>query len=1208
MAKYCGYCGAKMPDNAKVCGACGRAFALPRKESAGGADGKAARPAEVQEAQGATQRWSAAGAAQTKERPRGKVRHTSRIVIAVGLVILLAVGFCVFPREKTLQESSGLTSSAVLPAHFTDRQITDERSAQDAVGDVAALLGIESPAEELEAADRREVLGDTYYRFRQMYHGVPVYGRSVVVSASAEGTAQMLSSGYEPLEDISVEPKLSEEAALAAAAGQYSDQANLTSEGLVIYPRNGEKPELAWLIDCCAGETLELCFISAMDGRCLGTDSLVRTDTVLASGKDIHGTLFEGENGFFCRTTDKGKYELADEERGITVYNNNGNTLKGLDEMYGILDGEKGHFYKWEDGKWIGDDGTVVTISGEDNGSFVIRDQNGTVISEHGCWGFHFQIKYPLENNPIHTVTEVISNTPYFRNKEAVTVMTRTAAAFDFYQTVLKRNGYDDEWGPTWAFFNDNRGGDSTNSSSRQLPGIPGAIIVLGKDSTLSDDIIAHEYTHNVQLSICNLTYYGESGALMEAYADIFGELFEEWYTGSCDWVHNSDRSLMDPEGSKGKYPAEYEGKNWKDPLDRVNDRGGVHSNCTVITHAAWLMTQPSVNPSRYEPLSTNDLARLFYRSMFGIANADITFSEFRSVLTYTAYSMCQSGQLTAKQVAMVDWAMGTKAGIPSSLLRDEKGRRMVSIDGKAKLFVYRWDGRLCDNYDLRITRLNTDTLPDASAGNLQRGESRTYSVREADAFQIDLEPGIYEFTLTDPTGAVSPETEYLRVAEKDGLAGYPFYPGFGDVSDPVATVDVKPGESHFYQITYETLTWEEAKKACEDEGGHLATITSAEEQAAIEALNVQDANLWIGANLDDSGAWAWVTGEPWSYTNWNEGEPNNSSNVAPNETCAAVWPKGWNDLANDNLYEQSGYICEWDGAQEPAVTDSSRLKCGVYVSSQDPGNTLTVHQVDGNTATFTVFWPRIASIDHAEATFQGTTGDFYYLGPSGGYHAAGQLVDNLDGTLVLTLTDSDLPYVSVGTAETYVLDETQAVEEWEPAASSGGILTDEQLENLKISLGVPEDMRVQYLQSDLSYWPSGRCWEVYVQLLHEGNAIAMASVNPGSGEATRNIIAYSGAEYPASLSEPHSPDSLIGDWKLDENEHSRVQFIDFKQNREVTVWYSSGETETAPYRIESVGIVVTGQNTVHYYYIDGTDLYLSENLDRPALLYHLRE
>lgn len=414
--------------------------------------------------------------------------------------------------------------------------------------------------------------------------------------------------------------------------------------------------------------------------------------------------------------------------------------------------------------------------------------------------------------------------------------------------------------------------------------------------------------------------------------------------------------------------------------------------------------------------------------------------------------------------------------------------------------------------------------------------------------------------------------------------------------------------QDHHYQIFHETLSWQEAKQKCEAMGGHLAVITSAEEQQVIENLNVQQENLWIGASRDESGAWAWVTGEPWSYTNWNEGEPNNSSNVAPNETCAAVWPKGWNDLANDNLYEQSGYICEWDGAQEPVVMDSGRLKRGVYVSSQDPGNILTVHQVDGDTAIFTVFWPRIASIDHAEATFQGTMGDFYYLDPSGGYHAAGQIVDHLDGTLVLTLTDSDLPYVPVGTAETYVLDETQAVEDWEPADSSNGILTEEQLENLKISLGVPEDMRVQYLQSDLSYWPSGRCWEVYVQILHEGNAIAMASVDPGSGEATRNILAYSGAEYPASISNPQPPASLIGDWKLDENEHSRVEYVDFKQNGEVTILYSTGEMETAPYRIESAGIVVTGQNTVHYYYMDGADLYLSEDLDRPALLYHLRE
>lgn len=57
------------------------------------------------------------------------------------------------------------------------------------------------------------------------------------------------------------------------------------------------------------------------------------------------------------------------------------------------------------------------------------------------------------------------------------------------------------------------------------------------------------------------------------------------------------------------------------------------------------------------------------------------------------------------------------------------------------------------------------------------------------------------------------------------------------------------------------------------------------------------------------------VTGEPWEYENWGDGEPNNSSNVVAGESCVAMWPEKWNDLANSNVYEQSGYICEWEAS-----------------------------------------------------------------------------------------------------------------------------------------------------------------------------------------------------------------------------------------------------------------------------------------------------
>lgn len=121
---------------------------------------------------------------------------------------------------------------------------------------------------------------------------------------------------------------------------------------------------------------------------------------------------------------------------------------------------------------------------------------------------------------------------------------------------------------------------------------------------------------------------------------------------------------------------------------------------------------------------------------------------------------------------------------------------------------------------------------------------------------------------------------------------------------------------SRRYEIISErNLTWEEAKQKCEEAGGHLVTITSQEEMDYIyETLDIGNGRYWIGAYRDDDSNWMWVTGEEWDYTNWNEGEPNDSSNVKSNENRAVTWSQGkWNDLNEENTSEQYGYICEWD-------------------------------------------------------------------------------------------------------------------------------------------------------------------------------------------------------------------------------------------------------------------------------------------------------
>ena len=128
---------------------------------------------------------------------------------------------------------------------------------------------------------------------------------------------------------------------------------------------------------------------------------------------------------------------------------------------------------------------------------------------------------------------------------------------------------------------------------------------------------------------------------------------------------------------------------------------------------------------------------------------------------------------------------------------------------------------------------------------------------------------------------------------------------------NPAEEYDAVEYNGHYYKIVMkDDISWTDAKQECADMGGHLVTITSQEEQNYIDSLNKD----WIGGYRDSADNWKWVTGEKWDYTNWAEGEPNNSSNVVSNESCIAIWPEEWNDLADTNTYEQSGYICEWDG------------------------------------------------------------------------------------------------------------------------------------------------------------------------------------------------------------------------------------------------------------------------------------------------------
>lgn len=344
------------------------------------------------------------------------------------------------------------------------------------------------------------------------------------------------------------------------------------------------------------------------------------------------------------------------------------------------------------------------------------------------------------------------------------------------------------------------------------------------------------------------------------------------------------------------------------------------------------------------------------------------------------------------------------------------------------------------------------------------------------------------------------------------------------------------PTERHKYEIFRETLTWEEAKAACEAKGGHLATITSQEEQKMIESLNTQNSKLWIGGYKNSAGQWCWVTGELWKYQNWGDGEPNNSSNVVADESCVAVWPVKWNDLANSNTYEQSGYVCEWEASDAAEETQVEGYTGHVYEfytlpESEWESGPITWQQaerrcewkgghlaiIESSTENF-LLYSAMKAKGYENAYFgysdKSSEGNWKWVnGTSTAYtnwHSGEP--NNQDGIEHYAMFYENFQDGTWNDADGIIDAGCAYICEWDDPTdkiSQGDSFTDQQLRIIAKDLGVPDDLNVEIRQSPKAYWEAAGLWDIYVEITHNGKLVASGSFDVETGEMGRNIYIY---------------------------------------------------------------------------------------------------
>jgi len=174
-------------------------------------------------------------------------------------------------------------------------------------------------------------------------------------------------------------------------------------------------------------------------------------------------------------------------------------------------------------------------------------------------------------------------------------------------------------------------------------------------------DIIAHEFTHGVNHHTCNQTYWGEPGALNEAFSDIMGVSCEfrlqpagsgygkaEWWEGEDTRIpFGPSRDLTNPAGQywntgdKLRYPDHYS-KRYTPAFLKGFDNDGVHINMTIATHWYYLLANGGTN-------------RTSGQSVTGLGLADAEKIAYRGWTVYMGPSTNFKGARTATAQAATD-------------------------------------------------------------------------------------------------------------------------------------------------------------------------------------------------------------------------------------------------------------------------------------------------------------------------------------------------------------------------------------------------------------------------------------------------------------------------------------------------------------------------------------------------------------------------
>ena len=246
--------------------------------------------------------------------------------------------------------------------------------------------------------------------------------------------------------------------------------------------------------------------------------------------------------------------------------------------------------------------------------------------------------------------TAVTSNNNLWNNRTAVSAHVNGAKAYEYFINMHGRNSINGKGGNIVSFINvaeDNFGTGFDNAFWNGTAIFYGNGRSAFKPLARGLDVAGHEMSHGVISNSANLTYQGESGAINESMADVFGSMIdrEDWLIGE-DVVQISAfpsgalRSMIDPHnGGNSLSDNGYQPKHYDERYRGSEDNGGVHINSGIPNHAFYLVASD---------IGKDKAERIYYHALTRYLTASSRFVDLRIAVERSATDLYGNTELNA--------------------------------------------------------------------------------------------------------------------------------------------------------------------------------------------------------------------------------------------------------------------------------------------------------------------------------------------------------------------------------------------------------------------------------------------------------------------------------------------------------------------------------------------------------------------------------